>query len=69
MDHASARASASAISRPTARLTSDLATAAAEAALAHAGIAADDIDLIVLATSTPDHTFPATATQVQARSA
>ena len=29
--------------------------------------AADDVDLIVLATSTPDHTFPATATQVQAR--
>ena len=47
--------------------TSDLATAAAKAALAHAGIGADSIDLIVLATSTPDHTFPATATQVQAR--
>jgi 3-oxoacyl-[acyl-carrier-protein] synthase-3 len=47
--------------------TSDLATAAAKAALAHAGIDAESIDLIVLATSTPDHTFPATATQVQAR--
>ena len=47
--------------------TSDLATAAAKAALAHAGIGANSIDLIVLATSTPDHTFPATATQVQAR--
>ncbi|HSY88344.1 MAG TPA: beta-ketoacyl-ACP synthase III [Verrucomicrobiae bacterium] len=47
--------------------TSDLATAAAKAALAHAGIGAESVDLIVLATSTPDHTFPATATQVQAR--
>jgi 3-oxoacyl-[acyl-carrier-protein] synthase-3 len=47
--------------------TSDLATAAAKAALTHAGIGAESVDLIVLATSTPDHTFPATATQVQAR--
>ncbi len=47
--------------------TSDLATNAAEAALASAGIAGDDIDLLVLATTTPDHTFPATATKVQAR--
>ncbi len=46
--------------------TSTLATRAAEAALARAGLAAGDIDLIVLATSTPDYTFPATATQVQA---
>ncbi|WP_420132952.1 beta-ketoacyl-ACP synthase III [Rhodopseudomonas sp.] len=46
--------------------TSHLATKAAEAALANAGIDAQSIDLIVLATSTPDHTFPATATQVQA---
>ncbi len=46
--------------------TSTLATQAAEAALRHAGLKADDIDLIVLATSTPDYTFPATATQVQA---
>ncbi len=47
-------------------LTSDLATRAAEVILANAGIAADDIDLIVLATTTPDKTFPATATAVQA---
>jgi 3-oxoacyl-[acyl-carrier-protein] synthase-3 len=47
--------------------TSDLALAAAQAALAHAGVAAERIDLIVLATTTPDHTFPATAVQVQAR--
>ncbi len=47
-------------------LTSDLARCAAEAALAQAGIAGDALDLIVLATSTPDETFPATATRVQA---
>jgi 3-oxoacyl-[acyl-carrier-protein] synthase-3 len=46
--------------------TSDLATRAADRALASAGIVADDIDLIVLATSTPDQTFPATAVTVQA---
>ena len=46
-------------------LTSDLAVKAAEKALAHAGMTPDDIDLIVLATSTPDMTFPATATLVQ----
>lgn len=46
--------------------TSDLAVAAAKAALANAGMTAADIDLIVLATSTPDLTFPATATIVQA---
>lgn len=46
--------------------TSDLATKAAERALEDAGITADDIDLIVVATATPDHTFPATATKVQA---
>jgi 3-oxoacyl-[acyl-carrier-protein] synthase-3 len=45
--------------------TSVLATRAAERALAAAGFTADDIDLIVLATATPDYTFPATATQVQ----
>jgi 3-oxoacyl-[acyl-carrier-protein] synthase III len=45
--------------------TSVLATRAAKAALAHAGMTADDIDLIVLATATPDYTFPSTATQVQ----
>ena len=48
-------------------LTSDLAVKAAERALARAGIAAAEVDLIVLATSTPDQTFPATATRVQAR--
>ena len=46
--------------------TSDIATFAAKRALADAGIDAQDIDLIVLATSTPDLTFPATATTVQA---
>ncbi len=45
--------------------TSDLATEAAKRALDAAGIAASDIDLIVLATATPDQTFPATATSVQ----
>ena len=46
-------------------LTSDLALRAAEAALADAGRTADAVDAIVLATSTPDLTFPATATIVQ----
>jgi 3-oxoacyl-[acyl-carrier-protein] synthase III len=46
--------------------TATLATDAAKAALAAAGLAAQDIDLIVLATATPDQTFPATATKVQA---
>ncbi len=46
-------------------MTSDLATAAATRALAAAGLDADDIDLIVVATSTPDNTFPATAVAVQ----
>jgi len=46
--------------------TSTLATHAAEAALADAGLTAGDIDLIVVATSSPDYTFPAVATQVQA---
>ena len=45
--------------------TSDLALAAAERALDAAGISGKDIDLIVLATATPDETFPATATRVQ----
>ena len=47
--------------------TSDLAVEAAVAAMAAAGVTADDIDLIVVATATPDDTFPATATRVQAR--
>ena len=46
--------------------TSVLATRAAERALADAGLKAADIDLIIVATSTPDYTFPAAATQVQA---
>ncbi|HMM10183.1 MAG TPA: beta-ketoacyl-ACP synthase III [Paracoccus solventivorans] len=45
--------------------TSDLALAAARDALDRAGMTADDIDAIVLATSTPDLTFPAVATMVQ----
>ena len=45
--------------------TSSLATAAARAAIEAAGIEAKSIDLIVLATATPDQTFPATATIVQ----
>ncbi len=47
-------------------LTSDLALHAARGALADAGVDAQSIDLIVLATSTPDNTFPATAVTVQA---
>jgi 3-oxoacyl-[acyl-carrier-protein] synthase-3 len=47
-------------------LTSDLALHAARAALASAHVDAQSIDLIVLATSTPDQTFPATAVSVQA---
>ncbi|MFL0413091.1 beta-ketoacyl-ACP synthase III [uncultured Sphingomonas sp.] len=46
--------------------TATLARDASSAALAAAGITAQDIDLIVLATATPDQTFPATATKVQA---
>lgn len=47
-------------------MTSDLAIAAARRAMADAGVEADAIDLIVLATATPDLTFPATAARVQA---
>jgi 3-oxoacyl-[acyl-carrier-protein] synthase-3 len=46
--------------------TASLATEAARRALDHAGVAATDIDLIVLATATPDQTFPSSATKVQA---
>ena len=46
-------------------LTSHLAVKAADRALAHAGLSASDLDLIVVATATPDETFPATATVVQ----
>jgi 3-oxoacyl-[acyl-carrier-protein] synthase-3 len=48
-------------------LTSDLAVRAAEQALARAGMSSSDLDLLVLATTTPDNTFPATAAKVQAR--
>jgi 3-oxoacyl-[acyl-carrier-protein] synthase-3 len=47
-------------------LTSELALNAAHAALANARVEASSIDLIVLATSTPDQTFPATAVSLQA---
>jgi len=47
-------------------LTSDLGIAAAKRAIADAGIDPSRIDLIVLATSTPDNTFPATAVTIQA---
>ncbi|MGY6549724.1 MAG: beta-ketoacyl-ACP synthase III [Roseinatronobacter sp.] len=47
--------------------TSDLATHAARAALENAGFAPESIDAVIVATSTPDYTFPAVATQVQAR--
>ena len=47
--------------------TASLGEAAARAALGAAGLTPDDIDLIVLATSTPDNTFPATAVNIQNR--
>src|SRR5690348_2773861 len=48
-------------------LTSDLAVRAARRALQSAGMSGSDLDLIVLATATPDQTFPATASRVQAQ--
>jgi len=48
-------------------MTSDLACAAARKALQNAGFAADRVDMIVVATTTPDHTFPACAAAVQAK--
>jgi 3-oxoacyl-[acyl-carrier-protein] synthase-3 len=48
-------------------VTSDLAAHAARAALADAGAVPDDVDLIIVATTTPDRTFPATAAYVQAK--
>ncbi|MGO8711651.1 MAG: beta-ketoacyl-ACP synthase III, partial [Rhizomicrobium sp.] len=48
-------------------MTSDLALKAAQAALADAKLGADTIDLIIVATTTPDETFPSVATRVQAR--
>jgi 3-oxoacyl-[acyl-carrier-protein] synthase-3 len=48
-------------------LTSDLATNAAKNALEKSGLKAEEIDLIIVATTTPDLTFPATATTLQAK--
>jgi 3-oxoacyl-[acyl-carrier-protein] synthase-3 len=48
-------------------MTSDLACAAARDALQNAGLGADRVDMIVVATTTPDHTFPACASAVQAK--
>ena len=45
--------------------TSDLAVSAGLQALAAAGVEAETVDLIIVATATPDQTFPATATTVQ----
>jgi 3-oxoacyl-[acyl-carrier-protein] synthase-3 len=50
-----------------AETTASLGEAAARAALANAGLTPDDIDAIVLATSTPNNTFPATAVEIQER--
>ena len=47
--------------------TASLGEAAAREALANAGLTPDDLDLIVLATSTPNNTFPATAVEIQNR--
>ena len=47
--------------------TASLGEAAARQALERAGLTPDDIDMIVLATSTPDNTFPATAVNIQNR--
>ena len=49
------------------QLNSDLGYEAAKKAIINAKIKISDIDLIIVATSTPDHTFPATATTVQAK--
>ncbi|MEQ5774132.1 ketoacyl-ACP synthase III [Thalassospira sp. NFXS8] len=48
-------------------MTSDLAYHAAVQAMAHANVTAADIDMIIVATATPDNTFPATATKIQQR--
>ena len=47
--------------------TSDLALAAAKAAMENAGASADDIDLVICATTTPDETFPSVGTMIQSR--
>ena len=49
------------------QLNSDLGYEAAKKAIINAKIKISDIDLIIVATSTPDHTFPSTATKVQAK--
>jgi len=49
------------------QMTSDMAVEAAKVALADAGIGIDDIDALVVSTTTPDLIFPATATVVQAK--
>ncbi len=49
------------------QLTSDLAVQAAKQALEQADLSADDIDCIIVATTTPDHPFPATAARVQSK--
>lgn len=48
-------------------LTSDLALEASRGALAQAGLTAKDLDLIIVATATPDVTFPSTGTRLQAK--
>lgn len=48
-------------------LTSDIAAAAAKKAIANSGLKAEEIEMIIVATTTPDLTFPATATTVQAK--
>jgi 3-oxoacyl-[acyl-carrier-protein] synthase-3 len=48
-------------------MTSDLALEAAKRALKHADTAVSEIDLVIVATTTPDETFPSTATKIQAR--
>jgi 3-oxoacyl-[acyl-carrier-protein] synthase-3 len=47
--------------------TSDLGVVAAQRALDAAGLTTQDVDMIILATSTPDHTFPQTAARIQAK--
>ena len=47
--------------------TADLGEKAARAAMAAAGVTVDDLDMIILATSTPNNTFPATAVEIQNR--
>lgn len=52
---------------PEGQATSDLAVEAAKVALKNAKLSAQDIDLIIVATASPDNTFPASATRVQAK--